>query len=450
MSTVAVIGGGWAGMAAAVTLVQAGAQVSVFESARHWGGRARALSITGPQGQDWLVDNGQHILIGAYTQCLELMNTVGVNTASALLRQPLDLRDIHGQGLHLPDLPPPFDAALGIARTRGWRLSDKLALLLRANRWQQQGFRCGPHESVADLCAGLPERLLRDFVEPLCISALNLPMEHASGSLFLRVLRDSLFAGRGGSNFLLPRVDMGALFPDAAARWLEQQGATLHLGRRVQRLQANASGQSGWLVDGQAFDAVLLATHSHEAARLALQAAGNRTPHASACRNWAKGAAALEHTAIATVYAWAPPSPQGTLLPTPMVALPCSAQEPAQFAFDKGRLNGPAGLLALVVSACTLPRQALQERVLAQARQQLQLPRLQGLKTVIDKRATFACTPAVQRPPAAIAPDLWACGDYVQGPYPATLEGAVRCARTVAQATLQECARISGSPDTTG
>jgi predicted NAD/FAD-dependent oxidoreductase len=58
---------------------------------------------------------------------------------------------------------------------------------------------------------------------------------------------------------------------------------------------------------------------------------------------------------------------------------------------------------------------------------------VQVLQTVVEKRATFACTPALQRPPSAIAPGLWACGDYVQGPYPATLEGAVRSGACVAQ-----------------
>ncbi len=122
-----------------------------------------------------------------------------------------------------------------------------------------------------------------------------------------------------------------------------------------------------------------------------------------------------------------------------MVALrshPDSA--PAQFAFDKLQLGGPAGLIALVVSACQLPRDALQTQVIAQAREQLGLPDLQPLQTVIEKRATFACTPHVQRPAAWIAPGLWACGDHVQGPYPATLEGAVRSGMQVAQAIHQK------------
>jgi hypothetical protein len=84
-------------------------------------------------------------------------------------------------------------------------------------------------------------------------------------------------------------------------------------------------------------------------------------------------------------------------------------------------------LLAFVVSASTLARDALQTQVLAQAQQQLGL-NLQAVQTIVEKRATFACTPGLLRPALQIAPGLLACGDYVAGPYPATLEGAVRSA----------------------
>jgi predicted NAD/FAD-dependent oxidoreductase len=63
--------------------------------------------------------------------------------------------------------------------------------------------------------------------------------------------------------------------------------------------------------------------------------------------------------------------------------------------------------------------------VLAQGQAQLGLE-LELVQTIVEKRATFACTPGLQRPAALIAPGLLACGDYVAGPYPATLEGAVR------------------------
>jgi hypothetical protein len=113
-----------------------------------------------------------------------------------------------------------------------------------------------------------------------------------------------------------------------------------------------------------------------------------------------------------------------------MVALRSDADAPAQFVFDRGQLGGPSGLLAFVVSASQDAREILQDRVLVQGQAQLQ-PFLAGaslhpLQTVVEKRATFACTPGLHRPAQRVAPGLLACGDYVEGPYPATLEGAVR------------------------
>ena len=113
-----------------------------------------------------------------------------------------------------------------------------------------------------------------------------------------------------------------------------------------------------------------------------------------------------------------------------MLALRSSSAEPAQFVFDRGQLGGPCGLLAFVVSASSDERAALQTAVLQQARSQLaawlQGQKLVAVQTVVEKRATFACTPGLLRPAQLIAPGLLACGDYVAGPYPATLEGAVR------------------------
>jgi hypothetical protein len=98
--------------------------------------------------------------------------------------------------------------------------------------------------------------------------------------------------------------------------------------------------------------------------------------------------------------------------------------------FDRGQLGGPRGLLAFVVSASTGDRDTLQAQVMTQAQKQLGLV-LQPVATIIEKRATLACTPALVRPAAAIVPGLVACGDYVDGPYPSTLEGAVRSASAV-------------------
>ncbi len=430
---IAVIGAGWAGMAGAIAAVQAGHHATVFEAARTTGGRARALQGSAADGAPLRLDNGQHILIGAYTESLRLMRLVGVDADAALLRLPLVLRFPDGSGLRLPSLPPPWDAVLGIARARGWSWGERLALLRKAHAWQRAGFACGPGETVAGLCADLPQRLLDGFIDPLCVAALNTPAQEACGQVFLRVLQDSLFSGRGGSNLLLPRVDLGALFPEAAARWLQGQGAMVCTGQRVQTLAAGP--QDGWRVDGTAFDAVLLAASSTEAARLVSQCA-QTAPYALTVPlcDWAACAQALRFEAITTVYAQGTPHADGRLLPEPMLALQGSATDPAQFVFDRGQLGGPPGLLAFVASASRSERAQTERQVLEQARRQLGLAGLQAVQTVVEKRATFACTPGLQRPAAAIAPGLWACGDYIAGPYPATLEGAVRSGTAVAQA----------------
>ena len=431
---IAIIGAGWAGMAAAMAAVQAGHQTTVFEAARTVGGRARALEVTAPDGAPLTLDNGQHILIGAYTESLRLMRLVGVDIDAALLRLPLVLRFPDGGGLRLPDLPPPWDALLGIARARGWSWGERLALLHQAQAWQRADFACGPQDTVADLCEALPPRLIDGFIDPLCVAALNTPAGEASGQVFLRVLQDSLFSGRGGSNLLLPRVDLGSLFPEAAARWLEGQGASVCTGARVQAVVALPPGQ-GWLVDGKPFDAVLLATPSTEAARLVSQCAQS-APYALTVQmcDWAAGAQALRFEAITTVYAQGTPHADGRLLPEPMLALPGSAEHPAQFVFDRGQLGGPPGLLAFVASASRSERAQTEHQVLEQARRQLGLAGLRAVQTVVEKRATFACTPGLRRPEACIAPGLWACGDYIAGPYPATLEGAVRSGTAVVDA----------------
>lgn len=415
---VAVIGAGWSGLAAAVTATQDGHAVAVFEAARVLGGRARALPLRLPDGTPATLDNGQHILIGAYTQTLELMRCVGVQAHTALLRLPLTLRFPDGGGLQLPYWPAPWDAIGGILVARGWSIAEKLSLLRLAIGWRLRGFRCAPDLTVAALCARASPRVMQELVEPLCVSALNLPAREASAELFLRVVRDALFGGRGGSNLLLPRVDLAQLFPLAAQLWLTRHGGVVQTATRVVELQFAAGN---WQVLGQQFDRVILATPAAAAMQL-LGATQSHTPHPVAAQigAWIGIAATLQHTAITTVYAQA----SGARLAQPMLALR-GTSGPAQFVFDRGQLGGPRGLLAFVISSSQLDQATAQQQVVQQASVALGLE-VNPVQTVVEKRAAFACPPGVQRPPMQIAPGLLACGDYVDGPYPSTLEGATR------------------------
>ena len=415
----AVVGGGWAGLAAAVRATEAGHAVTLFEMAGQFGGRARGVEIDG-----LALDNGQHILIGAYVRSLALMRTVGADVDGGLHRQPLELRYPDGRGLHMPAGPPWLAFALAVARCKGWRLGDKLSLLRSAAGWAAAGFRCDPGLSVAVLCAGLPLPVRELLIDPLCVAALNTPASEASASVLLRVLRDALFSGRGSADLLLPRVSLGKLLPKPAASWLQAAGAVLRSGTRVQQLEANGRG---WRLDGEAFDAVVLACSTAEAARLA----GAIAPA------WAQQAAALRYEPIVTVYLRCP----GARLPSPMTALLDGPDAPAQFAFDHGALGATPGLFAFSVSGARTwvdaGLEATGNAVLRQARIAFMPGTATGppevLRVMAEKRATFRCTPGLDRPSATIARGLIAAGDYVLGPYPATLEGAVRAGETAAR-----------------
>jgi pyruvate/2-oxoglutarate dehydrogenase complex dihydrolipoamide dehydrogenase (E3) component len=255
----------------------------------------------------------------------------------------------------------------------------------------------------------------------------------------------------GASNLLLPRVDLSKAFPQAAQQWLSHhhsQSVRVHAGTRVIALHPSSDGwdlqvEHQGALSEERFDQVIWATAAAPAAQAMRRTADEaqaRAEHGDIARQlhgWAAISQALNFTAITTVYAWA----EGTHLSSPMLALraePDAHAAPAQFVFDRGQLHpqNPAaqGVLAFVVSASVGERDDLQARVLQQATRQLGLDSLQPLQTVVEKRATFACTPELQRPPLSIAPGLWAAGDYVEGPYPATLEGAVRSGMAAAQA----------------
>ena len=448
---IAIIGAGWAGIAAAVRATQLDHQVTVFEASRMLGGRARALDANLPDGRAVRLDNGQHILIGAYSETLKLMRDVGVNPEETLLRLPLTLKFPDNTGLalpnlnNLPNLPAPLDALVGIFTARGWGLADRLSLLRQSLGWQLGRFTCPSDATVAQLCQRLTPRILQELIEPLCVSALNTPAHQASGQVFLTVLRDSLFGGRGSSNLLLPKVDLTQLLPQAAAKWLVAHGGEIRLGSRVTTIEPVAKADTAlpftWQVLGESFEAVIVATSASNVPEVPVnhQLFTIQTI-ADKMRQWQQTATALHYEAIATVYAYAP----GARLAHPMLALRAQ-QGPAQFVFDRGQLGGPPGLLAFVVSASHDDRDALQAQVLIQAQAQLSLSlgmgqALQAVQTVVEKRATFACTPNLKRPPTQIAPGLLACGDYIEGPYPATLEGAVRSG--LAAARLLSPARL--------
>lgn len=420
---IAVVGGGWAGCAAAVELASSGASVTLFEAARTLGGRARMVELNGRE-----LDNGQHILLGAYTETLRLMRTVGIDEYAALLRLPLQMRYPEGSGgmdFVTPRLPAPLHVLIALLRAKGLAWEDKLALARFSTTARWMDWQLHADCSVAELLERFDqtERLIRLMWRPLCIAALNTPPERASAQVFLNVLRDSLGARRAASDMLLPRVDLSSLFPRRAAEFVERCGGSVRCGALVKSIVCDGAN---WLVHSATctarFDGVIVATQPAQAATL-LQGLGVDM-HLDC----------FGYEPITTCYLQYAPTLR---LGGPFFALIDRASDDAwgQFVFDRGWLDSSqSGLLAVVVSASgeavASGHEALAAAIAAQLACVFRQPELmhpEWTRVITEKRATFSCAPALARPGNATGIDgLAIAGDYTACDYPATLEAATR------------------------
>ncbi|MDS1142089.1 hydroxysqualene dehydroxylase HpnE [Pusillimonas sp. SM2304] len=454
---VAIIGGGWAGLAAAWSLHRQGHAVSVFEAARTLGGRARRVSSR-PLGQ--IIDNGQHILLGAYTDTLALMGELGLNPCERFHRERLTLQSADGAFLlrALP-LPAPLHLLGGIATARGLGPLERLRLVTLTATLRARGWKTAAGLSVAQwLEQGRQSpHALRSFWQPLCLAALNTPVDSACAQLFAHVLRDSLGGAGRATDVLIPRVDLSQLWPDEAARQLNggnTDGAGVYLGRPVRQLACSAAGVT---VDGAQFDAAVVAGNAPSARKL-LEQLG---PQAGSDAYLAM-LSAFTYLPIATLTLQLE-RPWG--LPQPMLLL---RDDPArlqfgQWLFDRSAFAASRSvssshtakqadaprLLHIVISAASAMQQhppaqiadAVIRQVQAQTRRFGPMPRVTGHDLIVEKRATFAATPGLARPPVATPwPRIWAAGDWTDTGYPGVLEGAVRSGRAAARSLLQSLA----------
>ena len=409
---IAVVGGGWSGLAAAVDLVGGGATVTLFEAGRTLGGRARASVVDQRR-----LDNGQHILLGAYSETLAVMRAVGADPERLLTRQPLNVTLPGRFHLTLPRWPAPLNLAWAMLTARGTPWRDKLQTSLWMLALRARRFRVPADTSVAAWldAAGQHGPLRKYLWEPLCLAALNCPAERASAQIFANVLRDSLGSPkRQDTDLLLPRTDLGAVLPEPANAWLTQQGATLRCGHRVAKIDCASPAEI--VVDGMPFDAVIIATAPQHAASLC----PDPLP-------------AFEFEPIATVYLQ---YPKNIRLPYPLLQQPGPL---GQWVVDRGN-----GLLASVLSGHGHWETLSDDALSAALQQELGIATAPiWTKTIREKRATFACRPGLMRPAWQTKhPRLFLAGDYTWTDYPATLEGAVRSGRRAARAALGKSFRL--------
>lgn len=427
---VAIIGAGYAGMAAAVELASSGIPADVFEASRVLGGRARTVELDGVT-----VDNGQHLLVGAYRETLRLIDLVhpgGCN--DLLLRLPLTLMTPGRLTLRAPSLPAPLHLAAALLFARGLTIADKLAALRLMRNLKRSRYRLGSDMSVAALLAAhdQPRNLRRLLWEPLCVAALNTPVDAASARVFVNVLRDSLGGPRAASDLLLPRVDLGALFPDAALRFVLARGGRVLRRTAIKRITADADGYS-LAGAGQQFgpyrQLIVAVAPQHLPALIA------PLPGLDELR---LQVGSLAYEPIVTCYLAYPASAR---LAAPMLGHDGGH---TQWLFDRGQLNGPAGLFAAVISAhgrhLALSNDELAAAIQAEiATLAPDLPTPLWSRLITEKRATFACTPDLVRPQTQTPlPGLLLAGDYVASDYPATLEAAVSSGVAAANSVIAQ------------
>ncbi len=450
-------------MAAAATLAGHGVPVTVFESARLLGGRARGVHLPNPHSHTdnagspplrpspgreghiparengLILDNGQHILLGCYHDTLRMIEKVGGNIERDFLRLPLQLTLHNRFELKAPALPAPLHLLTGLLRARGLAFAQRISAARFMLAMRRRHFRL-PHDgSALDLLRanGQDDELIRLLWEPICISALNTPAHKASAQVLLNVLRDSLNGTRGDSEMLLPRLDFSALFPERAAAYVAQRGGKVLTSWGVEAIAPDGDGIALITPQGpQRFSHVVCAASPANAARLF-----RAVPALDAI------AAEIEAIRFQPIYTVYLQYPEQVRLAHPMLGFDrCFSQ----WLFDKGQIAGQPGLIAVVISAegahQELNQVQLASRVAQELRDQLGITEAPLWHQVIaEKRATFSCEPGLVRPgPITAIPGLYLAGDYSAGDYPATLEGAVRsgirCAEAITIASRAQTA----------
>jgi len=442
LETIAIIGGGYAGCAAAVTLAAKGVPCVVFETAPMLGGRARRVERDG-----LALDNGQHLLLGAYARMFELIGRVHKSPHATYLRRPLAITPfVPGQPdaltLQARRAPGRLGMLVGLLAARGLSWRERIANLKWFSAIQRANFLRPHGETVAQLLAPLPPRVARLLWEPLNLAALNTPAASASAQVFANVLR-AAFAGRGDdSDFVVPMTDLSDFFPEAASAYVTARGGSVNTDTRAQVVRADRTAATV-AADGTAIRAraVIVAVGGHQIAQaFAPEALDAHPPLAAAI----DAMQLLAFEPIVTIWLG---YPNPVDMPGPVARLD---DAPGQWVLDrpdilaKSQRTDLSQLLAVVISAHG-PHMALShDALIAATDAQLRrlLPSLAPCAwsfVISEKRATYACTPHRPHPGGPrFAPGVYLAGDYVDTEFPSTLEAAVRSGIAAAEAVLSD------------
>lgn len=439
----AVIGGGFAGIAAAVALTKAGLRVVLIEARAKLGGRASTI-VDRATGEP--VDNGQHVLFGCYRETLALLDDLGQRDAvfvQRALHVPFLGPDGARRDLRCADLPPPINLAAGLLRwtaldTRDRLAAVRLALAVKFGRGTPR-----PDETVDMWLTRMGQtRRVRGWLwEPLAVAALNESPESAAAAMFAPVLRELFTGDRQAASLVLPLVPLSELYAAPAVKYLEAHGGAVHVGRPA-RVAAEASGYRVRTGDREWHaPAVIAAVPWHN-----LAGVFDGAPPAQ-LEATAQAAAAMTAVPIVTVNIWydRPVFESGDLPFRGLVG------RTAQWVFDRRIIRGERAAHVSVITSAAAGLAERDDRAIIDVITADLGAVLPGAReasvvraTVIrERQATFSVRPG--QPPRPVErtalPGFHLAGDWLRTGLPGTIEGAVRSGNRAATQLL--CDRSS-------
>ena len=401
-----VVGGGLAGLAAALDLADAGHEVTLFEARPTLGGAVQTL----PEREgdpDPPPDNGQHIALGCFTEYLRFLARIG--ESGSVLRKRLGLPVIGEDGRTATIGSNP----LSILGYRHLDRRERVAVLRTLLRLRSA--TASDEETFGDLLRrlGQSQEAIDRFWDVFIRPALNLRSDEASAAVGAFTVRTALLSGRAAADLVLPVRPLGAMHGEAAGRALEAAGAMVRTGTRVDAL------------DELDADAVVVAAPPGESARLL-----------------GEEPVPLDDSPIVSVHLWF----DRALLRTPLAALLGSD---AHWVFDRGALTArpPARGQYLTVVSSGVPElleirgRGLVDRIAAQLTERLGEADLLWSRVSREPRATVALRPgqaAVRPGTETRSPNVVRAGTWIDTGWPATMESAVRSGRAAARALTAE------------